>query len=164
MCNFAQMDAVRLFRLVDTGGILYNKAIKAKGDWRMLHGAAEGRVRKNKQGFLHDEQLGKVVTLLTAENKRYAYPAGVVLVAQGEPVRLRMQLQSDDAFCSYSVGDGAWQPIGGALDATALSDEACAEGWFTGTMVGLCCQDVSGARQWADFAYFTYHPEREDAR
>jgi len=112
----------------------------------------------------HDEQLGKVVTLLTAENKRYAYPAGVVLVAQGEPVRLRMQLQSDDAFCSYSVGDGAWQPIGGALDATALSDEACAEGWFTGTMVGLCCQDVSGARQWADFAYFTYHPEREDAR
>ena len=111
----------------------------------------------------HDEQLGKVVTLLTAENKRYAYPAGFLPVARQQPVRLRIQLRGDDAFCAYAVGDGEWQPIGGAVDATALSDEACAEGWFTGTMAGLCCQDLTGARLGADFDFFTYRPERADA-
>ena len=111
--------------------------------------------------YLHltyDEQLGKVVTLLTAENKTYAYPAGFIPVEAGQPVRLRMRLQDDDVFCAYAVGDGQWHAIGGAADATALSDEACAEGWFTGTMTGLCCQDLTGARQWADFDFFTYRP------
>ena len=111
----------------------------------------------------HDEQLGKVVTLLTAENKRYAYPAGYIPVARQQAVRLRIRLDHDDAFCAYAVGDDEWHAIGGAIDATALSDEACAEGWFTGTMAGLCCQDLTGARQWADFDFFTYRPERADA-
>lgn len=115
--------------------------------------------------YLHltfDEQLGKVVTLLTAENKQYAYPAGFLPIGQRQPIRLRMRLQCDDVFCAYAVGDGEWQTIGGAVDVTTLSDEACVEGWFTGTMTGLCCQDLTGACQWADFDYFTYRPECAD--
>ena len=35
-----------------------------------------------------------------------------------------------------------------------LSDEACAEGWFTGTMIGICCQDLTGFGKYADFDWF----------
>lgn len=35
-----------------------------------------------------------------------------------------------------------------------LSDEACAEGWFTGTMIGICCQDLTGFGRYADFDWF----------
>lgn len=104
----------------------------------------------------HDEQLGKVVTLLTAENKRYAYPAGFVPILSGFPVRLRMRVRDGDVCCSFAVGQAEWQPIGDALDVTFLSDEACNEGWFTGTMTGLCCQDLTGSQLYADFDAFWY--------
>ena len=43
-----------------------------------------------------------------------------------------------------------------------LSDEAGkGEGAnFTGTMLGVCCQDLTGARRPADFDYFRYEPRR----
>lgn len=49
---------------------------------------------------------------------------------------------------------GEWHELPERIDASFLSDEACNEGWFTGTMVGLCCQDLTGFRQHADFDYF----------
>lgn len=52
------------------------------------------------------------------------------------------------------AANGEWHELESAIDASFLSDEACTEGWFTGTMVGLCCQDLTASRQHADFAYF----------
>ncbi len=101
----------------------------------------------------HDEELGKVVTLLVMENKKCFSPGGYIPVASGQSIRLRMTLRNMYVRCGYAVGDGPWQPIGGEVDASFLSDEACMEGWFTGTMTGLCCQDLSGQRKIADFGY-----------
>lgn len=110
--------------------------------------------------YLHitrDEELGKVITLLKAENKRFAYPAGYVPVPEGKPIHLRLTLSGAEAQFSYSLEDEtSFQPIGHKLDASFLSDEACSEGWFTGTMVGLCCQDLTGDGLQADFDYFDY--------
>lgn len=106
--------------------------------------------------YLHvtrDEELGHVVTLLMAENKHYAYPAGYIPIPDG-PVRLRMALCNGWVSCFFAVGDGAWQMIGEETDGSFLSDEACNEGWFTGTMVGICCQDLIGAKLPADFDWF----------
>jgi len=42
------------------------------------------------------------------------------------------------------------------LDATRFSDEFV-EGWgFTGVFAGIACQDGSGQRRFADFAFFDY--------
>lgn len=101
----------------------------------------------------HDEELGRVVMLLTAENKHYAYPAWYIPIPEGI-VRLRMVLRNGWVSCFFAVGDGAEQPIGWETDGSFLSDEACNEGWFTGTMVGFCCQDLTGAKLSADFDYF----------
>ena len=103
----------------------------------------------------HDEELGKVVTLLVAENRQYRYPAGYVPMPADAPVRLRMDISDGYVKCGYAVAE-EWQTIGGCIDASFLSDEACQEGWFTGTMTGLCCQDLTGARLHADFDYFEY--------
>ena len=62
---------------------------------------------------------------------------------------------------SYSRDGEEWSPIGGTHDASRLSDEYCREGRFTGAFVGLCCQDLAGGRQPADFDYFEYR-EVED--
>lgn len=106
--------------------------------------------------YLHvtrDEALGKVVTLLKAENKRYDSPYGYIAVPEGKPVRLRMTLRNGYLECAYSAG-GAWIRFPGDIDASFLSDEACQEGWFTGTMAGICCQDLTAARLHADFDDF----------
>ena len=105
----------------------------------------------------HDEELGKVVTLLHAENKRYSYPAGYLKLAEGRPVRLKMEINDGWVKCFYALGDSEWQMLYQPMDGGFLSDEACNEGWFTGTMVGLCCQDLTGAHLPADFDFFDLH-------
>ncbi len=109
--------------------------------------------------YLHitqDEEMGRVITLLKAENKQYTSPYGYIPVPAGQAVRLRIHLQ--DGIASFFWSNGAtWYSLGAPLDASLLSDEACREGWFTGTMVGLCCQDLTGNHLLADFAYFEMH-------
>lgn len=109
--------------------------------------------------YLHltfDEEIGKCITLLTAENKKYQYPIGYVPIESGKPVRLKAKVDHDQAQFYYAVGDETYQPIGPVLDASILSDEACNEGWFTGAMVGICCQDLTGFKKEADFDWFSY--------
>ena len=109
--------------------------------------------------YLHvtfDEDEGKCITLLTAENKKYEYPAGFVPIESGKPVYLKAAVDYDKAQFFYAVGNQNYQAIGPVLDASILSDEACNEGWFTGAMAGICCQDLTGFGKAADFDWFSY--------
>jgi len=113
--------------------------------------------------YLHltrDEELGKVVTLLRAENKQYTYPCGYTPVPENRPIRLRMEMQNGYVTFAWAVDD-EWHILAEGLDASFLSDEACNEGWFTGTMCGVCCQDLTGSRLHADFDYMTYQAQVE---
>ena len=47
-------------------------------------------------------------------------------------------------------------PIGEEIYGDFMSDEACMEGWFTGSMTGICCQDLTGLGKYADFQFFEY--------
>lgn len=55
-----------------------------------------------------------------------------------------------------------WHRIGPLLDWEILSDEAVPGGGFTGTFVGMCCQDLTGAASPADFQQFVYKSDMED--
>lgn len=108
--------------------------------------------------YLHitrDEELGKVVTLLRAENKQYSYPCGYIPVPENQPIRLRIEMRNGYVTFAWAA-DQTWHTLAQDLDASFLSDEACTEGWFTGTMCGICCQDLTGSRMPADFDYMTY--------
>lgn len=106
----------------------------------------------------HDEDIGKCITLLKAENKKYEYPAGYLPVEQGQAVYLKLEM--DGGRVQFFYGDrkaydeGSMHKIGPCIDASFLSDEACAEGWFTGSMIGICCQDLTGFGKHADFDWF----------
>lgn len=111
--------------------------------------------------YLHvtcDEDVGKCITLLKAENKKYAYLTDYIPVRANEDIVLELALE-DTEVCFYYRYQGEDRiPVGEAVDASFLSDEACTEGWFTGAMIGICCQDLTGFGQYADFDWFEVMP------
>lgn len=57
----------------------------------------------------------------------------------------------------YASPDGEqWKAVGEVLDMGVLSDEYGGKLGFTGTMIGLCAQDINGTKKQADFDYFSY--------
>ncbi|MFV0341402.1 MAG: glycoside hydrolase family 43 protein [Anaerocolumna sp.] len=108
----------------------------------------------------HDEDMGKCISILTAENKKYEYPIAFLPVEPDKKLFLKVTVDYDKLQFYYSVeGEDNYSSIGPTFDASVLSDEACNEGWFTGAMVGICCQDLTGFGTYADFDYFEYKDE-----
>jgi xylan 1,4-beta-xylosidase len=75
------------------------------------------------------------------------------------PIELRATVDNDVLrFAWRADGNAQWQTLPNILDASILSDEVTIPGLpnFTGTFVGMACQDVSGAGMPADFEWFRY--------
>lgn len=107
----------------------------------------------------HDEDIGKCITLLKYENKKAEYLSEYVPIPENKPVRLKLTIDGTDAIFEYSVGkpdnsNCSTEQIAPPVDASFLSDEACNQGWFTGAMIGICTQDLTGFGLNADFDYF----------
>ncbi|MBD5460062.1 MAG: family 43 glycosylhydrolase, partial [Lachnospiraceae bacterium] len=109
----------------------------------------------------HDEDVGKCVTLLKAENRKYEYLMDYVPLLPGRDVILAVSVQGTDAQFFYGYQGKKLQKAGECVGVGFLSDEACREGWFTGTMIGICCQDLTGFGQHADFDWFEVNAETE---
>ncbi len=103
----------------------------------------------------HDEDVGKCITLLKYENKKAEYLTDYIPIERNKAVKLKMDINKGNVSCYYSIGevDNMIQ-IGSVIDAGFLSDEACNQGWFTGAMIGICAQDLTGDGIYADFDYF----------
>jgi xylan 1,4-beta-xylosidase len=76
---------------------------------------------------------------------------------------LKANVYYDKLRFYHSANGKDWIPIGPIYDYSTLSDEF--EAWggdahFTGSFVGICCQDLSGSRKHADFDYFGYKEDR----
>lgn len=107
--------------------------------------------------YLHvsrDEEAGKCIALLKAENKKYEYLTEYLPVREGQAMILRLEINENEAQFYFGYAQQQMQKIGPRVNAGFLSDEACDEGWFTGAMIGICCQDLTGFGKYADFDYF----------
>ncbi len=102
----------------------------------------------------HDEDVGKCITLLKAENKRYEYLTDYIPIGQKHDIVLKLSLRGTQVQFFYGLRGEPLQEIGPTVNASFLSDEACKEGWFTGAMAGICCQDLTGFGKYADFDWF----------
>lgn len=63
----------------------------------------------------------------------------------------RLEIKGKELCFSYSADGREYKSIGAALDMRVLSDERIEGNGFTGTMVGICCQDLSGDGCAAEF-------------
>lgn len=107
--------------------------------------------------YLHvsrDEEIGKCITLLKAENRKYEYLTDYLPVRQNQALILKLEIIENNVQFYYGYDENEMQKTGPLINAGFLSDEACDEGWFTGAMIGICCQDLSGFGKHADFDYF----------
>ncbi|MDO4293008.1 MAG: glycoside hydrolase family 43 protein [Eubacteriales bacterium] len=107
--------------------------------------------------YLHvsrDEEIGKCISILRAENGSYSYPAGYVPVDAGRSLILKAVVEQERLQFYWGYEETGTSPIGPVLETGFLSDEACREGWFTGAMAGICCQDLTGFGRYADFDWF----------
>lgn len=107
--------------------------------------------------YLHvsrDEDCGKCITLLKAENKKYEYLTEYLPIYSGLPIYLKADMRNGYITFSYRLEGSDWQTIAENIDGSFMSDEACTEGWFTGAMAGICCQDLTGFGKYADFDWF----------
>ena len=76
-------------------------------------------------------------------------------------VYLRADIDRSNLVFSWSTDGDDWTALDCTLDMRFLSDEYGGDSriQFTGTFVGLCCNDLSGARRHADFDYFELKSE-----
>ncbi len=102
----------------------------------------------------HDEDCGKCITLLKAENKKYEYLTEYIPIESDLPIYMKADMTNGYITFSYCLEGGEWQQLAEAIDGSFMSDEACLEGWFTGAMTGICCQDLTGFGKHADFDWF----------
>ncbi len=104
----------------------------------------------------HDETLGRSLNIIAtdADHSCEVLPQDIPVPATGA-IDLRLTLNKADLQFEFALPGGEWQKIGPVLNGAILSDDYHHLG-FTGTFVGLCCQDLSGARLAADFARFDY--------
>ena len=104
----------------------------------------------------HNKEAGNTLGIISCVNGDYDVEAAPEIdISACEQIYLKVKVDFDQLQFYYAKDGDSWEKIGSLLDAGKLSDEE-AVGCFTGAFVGLCCQDLSGRNQYADFEYFSY--------
>jgi len=103
----------------------------------------------------HDETHGKVLGIVLTDDGAYdELLNSQVPIGGWKRTFLRAEIDREHLQFSASPDGAAWQSIGPSLDMAKLSDDYGSTLRFTGTMIGLCAQDVGGTFKHADFDYF----------
>ncbi len=106
----------------------------------------------------YDEQLGKVLQYQEFMLGNYKEGQKIPLKADS-PVWLKVTVNYDKAYFSYSEDGELWRKLRPELDVNKLSDEYGGLG-FTGAFVGMFCVDMAEYSHYADFEYFIYRKEK----
>ena len=78
------------------------------------------------------------------------------------PIQLKVRWDYDQLYFFYSVKGDSWHQLGLSFDSSILSDDYVRDGSsrykaaFTGSFVGVCCQDLTGKKIPADFKWLAY--------
>jgi xylan 1,4-beta-xylosidase len=114
-----------------------------------------------------DEEVGKHLAVMSCQGEllldaNFPGYAHRTPLPEHRAIRLRARVAGSRLTFAWSDGGDPWRELPFELDASLLSDEAGkGEGaHFTGSFVGMCCQDLAGTRRPADFDWFSYRPVR----
>lgn len=104
----------------------------------------------------YDEKKNKKVLSMMGVNRGEYKLLGVdnQPVIDSEEVYLKLTVEKEKGQFLYSIDGEEYIPVGDVFDTTICSDE---NAWgFTGTMVGIACQDLNMHTHYADFKLFEY--------
>lgn len=111
-----------------------------------------------------NEDLGRVLNVMTAENGVFAEPIAselIVVPKEVVGVHLKVVVQKETYHYLYSFDGDVWQKVPVVFESYKLSDDfVTGGGFFTGAFVGIHCSDTSGQRLHGDFDYFMYEEEK----
>ena len=107
-----------------------------------------------------DEQGKKRLNVMVSDLGAESYPihTGYEL-PDGVPIRLKTEAENDQMYFSYALEGEEYRRIDKCFDYSILSDDYYyqrGEYRFTGTFVGLCCQDNYDRKSYADFHFLDY--------
>ncbi|WP_079476012.1 glycoside hydrolase family 43 protein [Marinococcus halophilus] len=113
----------------------------------------------------HDENKGRVLTLLTNDHFQFDKPlrnSDIELGQDIETIYLKVSVRMDQYWFSYSFDGSSWIKVDISFPSAKLSDDHIqGDGFFTGAFVGMQCQDSFSSKP-ADFEYFHYFPKEEN--
>ena len=102
-----------------------------------------------------DDNGHRILGIMTSDGgKPVEYPGHVVTLPDTGTIYLKGEMHSACLQFHYATTPENWIPIGRVLDASILSDEHKSQFKFTGAYAGLCVQDLTGQRRYADFDWF----------
>lgn len=105
----------------------------------------------------HEEEKGKCLGIIQSKYGKYDELLSEDIPLQKcAPIKLKAVIQENLVQFCYSEKEDEWKKAGNSIDISHLADEGDRVIRFTGTLVGLCAQDLAGQRKHADFDYFNY--------
>lgn len=109
-----------------------------------------------------DGENGRKLGLITSIQGKYSENREHELAVDGWDAYYLKAVVRERELRFYGAEDGkTWQQVGEVQDIGVLSDEFGGKLGFTGTMIGLCAQDINGTKKHADFDYLSYVTEVE---
>ncbi|MGD7046347.1 glycoside hydrolase family 43 protein [Jeotgalibacillus proteolyticus] len=111
----------------------------------------------------HREETGKCLGIIQTKYGEYdELTEAFIPLKEQEEVKLRGEVQDGMLAFYYRQREEEWQRVGPLIDITHMSDDSARQVRFTGTFVGMACQDLSGGKKEADFDYFIYKEQRKE--
>ena len=106
-----------------------------------------------------DEELGRCLQIHSNHDGTSEFPlAGSPIAVPEGDLYLRAQFNACELKFSWSSDGTTYQNISPSLDASLLSDDYGDHWGFTGTFVGLACQDLTGRQVPAEFDFLELMP------
>ncbi len=108
------------------------------------------------------EGTRKFLSIYTCDNFNMTYQEELLDITGQRAVHLKGIMNRDKLQFLASHDGQDYENIGDELDASILSDDHVREGGdryrpaFTGSFVGMCCQDLASKEKYADFDWFMY--------
>jgi len=113
--------------------------------------------------ILGAEDGGRELRILSCDKYEVSeYLSTPIEIPKTGAIYLKVEWKKADIQFYYSMDEKKWEKVGPVLDGSILSDDYVRDDEvryrpaFTGAFVGLCCQDLSGQKGHADFAWWDY--------
>ena len=108
------------------------------------------------------EGTKKYLCVISSDNYQMSFQEELADITDEESIVLRGEMNRDKLQFYYTQGESKFKKLGALLNANILSDDHIRDGAsryrpaFTGSFVGICCQDLAMNTHYADFEWFEY--------